>query len=61
MRAMLASGQIIISPGVYDGYSARMVERMGFKAASMSGAGLANSRLSQPDIGILSMTENVEA
>jgi 2-methylisocitrate lyase-like PEP mutase family enzyme len=60
MRALLSAGRIIVSPGVYDGYSARLVERMGFKAASMSGAGLANSRLSQPDIGILSMTENVE-
>jgi 2-methylisocitrate lyase-like PEP mutase family enzyme len=61
MRALLASGKIIVSPGIYDGYSARLVEKMGFHAASMSGAGLANSRLSQPDIGILSLTENVEA
>jgi 2-methylisocitrate lyase-like PEP mutase family enzyme len=36
---------------VYDGYSARLVERLGFKAASMTGAGLSNPRLSQPDIG----------
>ena len=61
MRSLLSSGRIIVSPGVYDGYSARLVERLGFHAASMSGAGLANSRLSQPDIGILSLTENVEA
>ncbi len=60
MRSLLSSGRIIVSPGVYDGYSARLVERLGFKAASMSGAGLANSRLSEPDIGIMSMTENVE-
>jgi len=37
------------------------VEQFGFKAASMTGAGLSNSRLSAPDIGILSLTENVEA
>ncbi len=61
MRALLASGDIIVSPGVYDGYSARLIERMGFKAASTTGAGLANSRLSQPDIGIMTLTENVEA
>jgi len=61
MRALLASGRIVVSPGVYDGYSARLVEKLGFPAASMTGAGLANSRLSAPDIGILSLTENVEA
>ncbi|HVC63190.1 MAG TPA: isocitrate lyase/PEP mutase family protein [Acetobacteraceae bacterium] len=61
MRALLSAGQIVVSPGVYDGYSARLAERLGFKAASMTGAGLANSRLSVPDVGILSLTENVEA
>ena len=61
MRSLLSSGQIAVSPGVFDGYSARLVERLGFKAASMTGAGLANSRLSVPDIGIMSMTENVDA
>ncbi|MBV9783113.1 MAG: isocitrate lyase/PEP mutase family protein [Acidisphaera sp.] len=61
MRGLLESGKIIVSPGIYDGYTARVVERMGFKAAAVSGAGLANSRLSVPDIGILSLTENVEA
>lgn len=61
MRRLLASGAIVVSPGVYDGYSARLVERSGFKAASTSGAGIANSRLGQPDVGIMSMLENVEA
>lgn len=61
MRSLLASGKIVVSPGVYDGYSARLVEQSCFKAASMTGAGLSNSRLSAPDIGILSLTENVEA
>ncbi|HUA76103.1 MAG TPA: isocitrate lyase/phosphoenolpyruvate mutase family protein, partial [Acetobacteraceae bacterium] len=60
MRALLNSGKIVVSPGVYDGYSARLVERLGFKAASMTGAGLSNSRLSEPDIGIMTLTENVE-
>jgi 2-methylisocitrate lyase-like PEP mutase family enzyme len=60
MRALLAQG-IVVSPGVYDGYSARLVEKMGFQAASVTGAGVANSRLGVPDIGILSLLENVEA
>lgn len=61
MRALLKSGEILVSPGIYDGYSARLVELSGFKAASTTGAGIANSRLGQPDVGIMSMLENVEA
>ena len=61
MRRLLDSKQIIVSPGVFDGYSDRLIERMGYKACAVSGAGLSNSRLSIPDIGILSLTENVEA
>lgn len=61
MRDMLASGKIVVSPGIFDGYSARLVEQMGFKAASTTGAGLSNSRLGQPDIGIMGLRDNVDA
>ena len=61
MRELLASGKIIVSPGIYDGYSARMVQARGFAAASISGAGVSNSRFSQPDIGIMSLLENAQA
>lgn len=61
MRALLESGKIVVSPGVYDGYSVRLVEQMGFQAASTTGAGVANSRLGQPDIGLMSLMENAEA
>lgn len=59
MREMLAEG-IVASPSIFDGYSSRLVEKMGFKSAAVTGSGLSNSRLSQPDIGIMSMMENVE-
>jgi 2-methylisocitrate lyase-like PEP mutase family enzyme len=60
MRELLAQG-IVVSPGIFDGYSARLVEKMGFQACSTTGAGLANSRMSQPDVGIMTLTENAEA
>ena len=50
MRELLAGGQLIVSPGIYDGYSARLAEMMGYKAASTTGSGLANSLLGAPDI-----------
>lgn len=51
----------LISPGIYDGYSALMVEAMGFKTAATTGAGLANSLLGQPDIGVMSLRDNIDA
>ena len=60
MRALLRQG-IVVSPGIYDGLSARMVEKMGFKAAATGGSGFSNARLSQPDIGLLTLMENVDA
>jgi 2-methylisocitrate lyase-like PEP mutase family enzyme len=60
LRELLAQG-IVVTPSIFDGYSARLVEQMGFKTAAVTGAGLSNSRLSQPDIGLMSLTDNVDA
>jgi 2-methylisocitrate lyase-like PEP mutase family enzyme len=61
MRSLLAENRIVVSPGAYDGYSIRLIERMGFKAASTTGSGLANSCLGVPDVGIMDLSANVEA
>lgn len=61
MRELLAGDQIVVSPGVYDGYSLRLVQQLGYKTASTTGAGLANSRLVVPDTGTMSLLENVAA
>ncbi|WP_306026546.1 isocitrate lyase/PEP mutase family protein [Oceaniradius stylonematis] len=61
MRELLAEDGIVVSPGVYDGYSVRMVEKMGFRTACTTGAGLANSRMGVPDVGIMGLTDNLEA
>ncbi|TAK82588.1 MAG: isocitrate lyase/PEP mutase family protein [Betaproteobacteria bacterium] len=61
LRELLASARPLVSPGVYDGYSARLVEQMGFKTAATTGSGLANALLVQPDIGIMGLLENLDA
>jgi 2-methylisocitrate lyase-like PEP mutase family enzyme len=61
LRELLRDARPLVSPGVYDGYSVRLVEAMGFKSAATTGSGLSNTRLVQPDIGILSLLENVDA
>ncbi len=44
-------------PGVPNAAMARQVERAGFDAVYVSGAGMANATAGVPDIGLLSMTE----
>ncbi|MDR3463101.1 MAG: isocitrate lyase/PEP mutase family protein [Beijerinckiaceae bacterium] len=48
-------------PGVYDAFSARLVEQAGFKACQVSGFGVAAAALGLPDIGILSMRDQINA
>jgi len=47
-------------PGVFDGFSARLVEGRGFVAALVSGAGLSESRLGRPDVGLMGLHENLD-
>jgi carboxyvinyl-carboxyphosphonate phosphorylmutase len=54
---MLREPGIIVAPGAYDGFSARLIEAAGFKAVYMTGAGTAASHLGQPDLGLATMTE----
>ena len=61
LRELLRDARPLVAPGVYDGYSLRLVEVMGFMTAATTGSGLSNARLVQPDIGILSLLENVDA
>lgn len=61
LRELLRDARPVVSPGVYDGYSARLVQQMGFKTAATTGAGLTNSLLVQPDIGIFGLRDNVDA
>ena len=61
LRDLLRDARPLVSPGIYDGYSARLVEAMGFKTAATTGAGLTNSLLVQPDIGIFGLRDNVDA
>jgi methylisocitrate lyase len=49
-------GEILVLPGAFNAATALLVERCGFDAVYISGAGLANS-MGVPDIGLLTLTE----
>src|SRR5882762_3605484 len=47
----------VVMPGAYNAATAKLVERAGFSAVYISGAGLANATAGVPDIGLLTLTE----
>jgi 2-methylisocitrate lyase-like PEP mutase family enzyme len=51
--------ELLTAPGVFDGLSAKLAEREGFKAIYASGGAIARST-ARPDIGLLSLTEVVQ-
>jgi 2-methylisocitrate lyase-like PEP mutase family enzyme len=61
LRELLKGPGVVIMPGVYDGFSARLVEAAGFLAAGISGAGLSETNLGWPDVGIMGYDANLKA
>jgi 2-methylisocitrate lyase-like PEP mutase family enzyme len=59
LKALINAPEIVITPGVYDGFSARLIERAGFRTATISGAGTSESRLGWADRGIMGLEENL--
>ena len=59
LRELVANGAIMM-PGVPNASIARQVERLGFDAVYVSGAGMANATAGVPDIGLLTLTEVVQ-
>lgn len=60
LRELLEGDALVVSPGVYDGYSARLVEAAGYKTAATSGAAISNSRLGVADMGVMGLAENLD-
>ena len=58
-KDLMNAPEILIQPGIYDGYTVRLAEASGFAAASISGAGVSESRMGWPDRGIMTFDENL--
>src|SRR5213596_1352112 len=56
LRELIAEGCVAM-PGVFNAAMGRLVERSGFEALYISGAGLCNATAGVPDIGLLTLTE----
>ena len=56
LRKLLKEGSTVVAPGVYDGLTARLVEKAGFPAAYVSGGAVARGS-GIPDLGLVSLAE----
>jgi 2,3-dimethylmalate lyase len=56
LRRRLKDGPVIVAPGIYDAYGARLVEQAGFEAVYMTGNGVSASLLGRPDVGLADLT-----
>ncbi len=59
LKELINSPKILVTPGVYDGYSARLTQKLGFQSGSITGAGTSESRLGWADRGVMGLDENV--
>jgi 2-methylisocitrate lyase-like PEP mutase family enzyme len=59
-RRLLAPGAAVVLPGVSNALAARVVADLGFAAAYVTGAGIANTFLGIPDNGLVTLTELVD-
>ena len=56
-RELLVPGAAMVLPGVANALAARVVADLGFPAAYVTGAGIANTFLGIPDNGLVTLTE----
>jgi 2-methylisocitrate lyase-like PEP mutase family enzyme len=61
LKELIHAPKILITPGVYDGFSVRLAQKLGFQSGTISGAGVSESKLGWADRGIMGYGENVEA
>jgi 2-methylisocitrate lyase-like PEP mutase family enzyme len=61
MRELIQSEKITLMPGVYDGFSLRVVEQAGYESAMITGSGVSETRLGLPDVGVMGPDLNVQA
>ena len=61
VHPLVRDRKIVLVAGVYDALSARLAERAGFHSVVVTGYGVAASFLGEPDFGLLTQTEIVDA
>ena len=57
LRLLRDNNSPVVAPGAFNALFAKLIEEADFKAVYLSGAGVANSLLGVPDLGMVTQTE----
>lgn len=57
LKKAIMARRAVVLPGCHDAFSAKIIEKCGFKAIQISGFGLAGSLLGKPDLGLVQMKD----
>lgn len=60
LKDLLARGEFIIAPGVFEMFTAKVADKVGFKALYMTGYGVSGSHLGVADAGLVTYRDMVE-
>lgn len=60
LRQLLDQPGILVMPGCFDAFSARLIEHAGFDVAFMGGFAVSASRIGMPDTGLISYAEMLD-
>ena len=61
LRTLIQAPELLVMPGIFDGFSARLVEQAGFAAGFISGGGLSETLLGYSDVGLMGFELNLAA
>ena len=61
LRDLIAAPEIVVLPGAFDCFSARLIQSERFNACFVTGQGLSGSLIGRPDYGFLTATETLTA
>src|SRR5712691_13430905 len=61
LRTLIQAPDLLVMPGIFDGFSARLVEQTGFAAGFITGAGLSETLLGWSDVGLMGFELNLAA
>jgi len=57
LRGLLEARRAVLAPGAANALTARLIADAGFETVYVTGAGIANTRLGLPDIGLVTLSE----
>jgi 2-methylisocitrate lyase-like PEP mutase family enzyme len=61
LRTLIEAPELLVLPGVFDGFSARLIAQAGFPAGFVSGGGLSETLLGYSDVGLMGFELNLAA